>query len=512
MRRVLFVPRWTILAAVGAALLVRAQTTVTTPTPDNSNPKNNITDDTVCSPASDTNQNCANDGGSGSSTRIDDSKDININIHINIHNNHGYEPPDVEWCRRRPTWRITTKEKNGEPEEEESNDTDARDRCQRVLGYEPDPEALTRNMNLEELHHHMLSSTYDSRDERSDPEPEDDETFNELPVLERPLFRDLVACMGETLVKSSHDRSTTGTMKNARISNLYRNKNGTAMMAVVEDALTEEEAEAVMALSHCEKRLVPAVFEKRRFVDGGGNDCLYLTGFLQLLVPGVAYRILRTAQMVWQTAGWNDSKKQFVPIDIDSEYLRKLRETGKLKLEESKTDDDDDDDDGQPPQSAYSTRWFPDPVSETGIRTSEHLAYDRFRTLSYHDDSGSDYTVLVALSNPEDYEGGYFSLCPEFPNEKCEENKISIKPKRLSAIVFLSDSEHGVQDILSKGRVMMANELWRYGDAPATTMRPEVAEFVMGIDDDDLYKYEDEKGDEDEDDEEEDDDLYETDV
>jgi hypothetical protein len=109
-------------------------------------------------------------------------------------------------------------------------------------------------------------------------------------------------------------------------------------MAVVEDALTEEEAEAVLALTHCQKRLVPAVFEKRRFDDGGGNDCLYLSGFLQLLVPGVACRILGTTQMVWQTAGWKDSTKELVPIDIDSNYLRKLREMGKLEGEEGKND------------------------------------------------------------------------------------------------------------------------------------------------------------------------------
>ena len=64
---------------------------------------------------------------------------------------------------------------------------------------------------------------------------------------------------------------------------------------------------------------------------------------------------------------------------------------------------------------------------------------------------------------------------------------------------------------------MMANELWRYGDAPATSMRPDIAEFVLGIDDDDLYTHEndddyDDDYDEDYDDEEEDNDLYVTDT
>merc|ERR1719401_3225577 len=57
--------------------------------------------------------------------------------------------------------------------------------------------------------------------------------------------------------------------------------------------------------------------------------------------------------------------------------------------------------------------------------------------------------------------------------------KISVKPNKYAAIVFVSEVNHGVEPILSEGRVMFANELWRYGHVPATMMRPGPADFVL---------------------------------
>jgi len=295
---------------------------------------------------------------------------------------------------------------------------------------------------------------------------------------------------------------TTGTMNKPKISKLHRRRDGLAVMAVVENALVEEEAEAVLALAHCLKKALPASFERRRFEfteEGGGNDVTYLAGFLQLMAPGVAHRIQATAKLVWEAAGWKDDDDDaFEPVDVPYR------------------DDDDEelDSDKSPPppiESAYSTRWWPDPVSECGIRTTEHLSYDRWGGLGYHEDSGSDYTVLLALSDPRDYEGGAFNLCPEYDNDglaqeedegvkggpNCKD-KISVKPNRLSAIVFLSEFSHGVEDIKTPGRVTFANELWRYGDVPCMSQRPTPSQFVLGYDEDDEDDY-DYDGDEDED-------------
>jgi hypothetical protein len=486
---VLFVPRWTItiLAAVGTALfLVRF---VAANNPNAAEDNINVTTDDVhvCSSTNVTDHNsCAN--------------------HNNENENHQYEPPEIEWCRRRPLWRIGT---NGvTPNNKE--DVDIRERCQNVLGYVPDLEALTEGIEYE------LSSTFDivrhkerfSSSNNSDNNNEDDDeeysakTYHELPVLERPLLKELGACIENFLanIPKKYRTTTTNsmTMKRPRVSKLHRRRDGRVVMAVVENALSEEEADAVLALAQCERQLVPYSFERRGFEqteEGGGNDVTYMAGFLQLLAPGVAYRILRTAHLVWNAAGWSEDESMglFEPVDL----MKMDEDEDKDKNEEDKEEIEEEEKRGERlAQSTYSTRWWPDPLSESGIRTTEHLSYDTWGGLGYHYDAGSDYTILAALSNPDDYEGGSFSLCPE--NEADEDNfdapggpectdKISVKPNRLAAIVFLSDYMHGVEDITTPGRVMFANELWRYGDTPAMTHRPPPNDFVLGTDD--YYSY-----------------------
>ena len=90
---------------------------------------------------------------------------------------------------------------------------------------------------------------------------------------------------------------------------------------------------------------------------------------------------------------------------------------------------------------------------------------------------GSDYTVLVALADPNDYDGGEFTLFPD--GVETPTTKISIKPKRLSAIVFLSEFTHGVESC-TPGRKMLTNELWRYDDTPVFVNRPTPASHVFG--------------------------------
>ena len=382
-----------------------------------------------------------------------------------------YESVDVEWCRQRPTWR-------------DANDKDAYTKCQKLLGFTPNPNFLTRYMDIEELHHHMLSSTFDPLNRGHLPHPraeqatESFESYHKFPVMERPLLKTLSACMDDIILAESEttSRESTGKMKQSYVSRLGRRQDGQAVMGIVEEALNEEEARAVLAMSTCIRKHVPAIFEHRDFPGGGGNECVYLTGFLQLLVPGAALRIQTTAKLVWETAGWDKIEDSFEPTDVANWRMNHV-----MDAEDPNNPNTTTIDFSKQPESNYPTRLYPDPVLETGIRTSEHLTYDKFRALGYHGDGGSEYTVLIALANPQDYEGGVYTLCPE--NTKTCENKISVKPNRLSAVVFLSETEHGVTDIKSPGRVMMANELWRYGDAPTTTLRPEVAEFVLGVED-----------------------------
>ena len=383
-----------------------------------------------------------------------------------VNNNIRYETPEIEWCRRRPTWRTVGTQGSAEKNEEIIRET-----CQRVLAYKPDPEELTDQDHWVNTDHQYLS------------------------VLKRPIFQKLATCLEEKMnnsIANNPTESKNTVMKKPFLSKLHRRSNGLPVMAIVEDALAENEAEAVLALATCLQKEIPDTFEKRIFEythegsEGGGNDVTYMAGFLQLLLPGVAHSIQQTAKLVWLEAGWSEESRVFEPID--AEY----------------------DDNEQKILSKYSSRWWPDPVSECGIRTTEHLSYDRWKGLGFHEDGESDYTVLVALSDPSDYQGGAFSLCPEYdPDSDSDDDsggpgcrdKISIRPKQYSAIVFLSEYSHGVEEILTPGRVMFTNELWRYGDIPCMAQRPTPSYHVLGYDEDD--EDEDENDDYNEDEEEE---------
>lgn len=370
-----------------------------------------------------------------------------------------FESPDVEWCRQRPTWRPGKLE-NLEPQVEGTETI--REKCQRVLGYEPDLQVLT----LE--NYPQLSSTYNvskgiekhHKGEREDYETEEeDETYYKLPVLERPLLKEIQTCVDEMIPQRTMDR-----VKKPSVTHMYRRSNGLVVMAIVENALNEHEADAVLALAECNRRYAPATFEHREFSNSeGGNDVTYLAGFLQMVAPGVAYSVLKTAKTVWEAAGWSEDERTLTPVDAEHHP------------------------DGSW-TSKYSSEWRPDPIKDCGIRTTEHLSYDEWKSLGFHEDAGSDYTVLVALSDPSDYEGGAFSICPEYDNTQdvyingdtnCAD-KVSVRPKKLSAVVFLSEFSHGVEEIKSKGRRTFANELWRYGDVSAFEMRPTPEEFVLG--------------------------------
>jgi len=403
-----------------------------------------------------------------------------------------FESHDVEWCRRRPTWRD-----DGE---------DVRERCQEVLRYvPPDPEQLTSEFQG------ILSSNYDPATGLGT-----DEGYDVLPVLERPIFRILSACMEKELA-TTVGGATTGTLITPSIDRYWRRQHdGLVMMAVVRNALCEEEAAAVEALTACLMEHVPDAFDHRDFYhtdEGGGNDTTFLAGYLQMLAPGVAARTHGNAQLVWENVGWkDDADTTYEPVDLH--YY-----------------DPDFEERDEPDTTEYSRRWLPDPA-HMGIRTSEHLSYDRWGVLGYHQDAGSDYTVLAALSDPAAYEGGAFSLCPHTEFTEGIHHKdglgrrrlsaiagkdgkdctaiITVKPERLSAIVFLSLFSHGVGDILTPGRIMFTNEFWRYENVPATVQRPGIKEFVLELneDDDDLFYDvdDDDDDDNDEDDDEDDDD------
>jgi predicted 2-oxoglutarate/Fe(II)-dependent dioxygenase YbiX len=149
-----------------------------------------------------------------------------------------------------------------------------------------------------------------------------------------------------------------------------------------------------------------------------------MAGYLQVLAPGVAAQAVEVARLAWLEAKWND----------------------------------------------YD---YADPA-HMGLRTIEHLQYNGGGQLGAHRDSESAITVVVALSDPDDYDGGEYVLYT--PNESSELQRIKLD--RLSALVFLSSEVlHGVAPITGGVREMLAVELWNEDDVPYDGRRPNVQSF-----------------------------------
>merc|ERR1712176_734700 len=107
-----------------------------------------------------------------------------------------YESPDVEWCRRRPTWRNINYDDNEDPN---NDDNDVWETCSKLLHYFPNRNALIKG------NHPFLSSTWNNT-YTFDPDLIDDEIdkqqrdeFESLPVMERPIIRQLVRCMDRNM-------------------------------------------------------------------------------------------------------------------------------------------------------------------------------------------------------------------------------------------------------------------------------------------------------------------------
>ena len=203
-------------------------------------------------------------------------------------------------------------------------------------------------------------------------------------------------------------------------------------LVIIEGALSPQEAFVVQSLGRCIRKLLPLdvpFYEKRAFGQetdylASGNACTFLAGFLQLFAPGVEAQIMNIASVAWlsELSGWGNDG------DIS----------------------------------------FPDPRT-LRIRTTEHLFYQTTSQLGVHTDNGSTYTILVSLSNPEDYGGGEFRL---------ETNNVKFKPQKLTAVVFKSDDTfHAVESVTSGQRETFTTELWAYLDTPAGQPRPGLKQF-----------------------------------
>jgi hypothetical protein len=103
------------------------------------------------------------------------------------------------------------------------------------------------------------------------------------------------------------------------------------------------------------------------------------------------------------------------------------------------------------------------PPNELGLRSAEFLAYNKTGRLGVHVDKDSIYTISVSLSNGNDYEGGYFHLYSE---------QALFKVPRLSALVFFSETNHGITPVDGGNRQVFVVEMWEDDDTPIGLPRP----------------------------------------
>jgi hypothetical protein len=113
-------------------------------------------------------------------------------------------------------------------------------------------------------------------------------------------------------------------------------------------------------------------------------------------------------------------------------------------------------------QVEWSGLSIPDPY-QLGLRTAEFLQYKKTGRLGLHQDSESILSISVALSHEDDYEGGFFHLQSE---------NVLFKVPRLGAMVFFSESDHGISPIHGGDRKTFVMELWDEDDVPLGMPRP----------------------------------------
>lgn len=205
----------------------------------------------------------------------------------------------------------------------------------------------------------------------------------------------------------------------AAVTTIHRDRNGKAIAVEVASALSEHQISTVCHLAKCiqNSSIGSSQFENRSFGEGkGGNDCTYLTPMLQRFRHDIAARVVEIIRLAWKSACWDDI-------------------------------------------------GYPDPFA-LGIRTSEHLVYESWRGLKGHKDKDSIYTVMISIASPQDYEGGEFFV------HNSLWKSTNIKPDQFSAIVFLSETTHGVQPISSGHRETFVTELWTSDDSPLGMNRP----------------------------------------
>lgn len=310
----------------------------------------------------------------------------------------------LELCRLYPTW------------QDDDNENISWERCSEAWGYVP----------------------YENKEDllRDAPEEYQGEEW----------YEDMEACMAEKAKERRQEYASMESFDDSEepyVSEIFPSEDE-PVLALIEYALSEEEAATFVDLSHCVKEHHSRQYVRRSFADEssgetvqetGGNDCTFVGGFLQLFAPGVMAQMCRVFRAAHQRTEWYNLEEEGIPYKKDPCTI--------------------------------------------GMRTAEHLQYSPhgYSHVGGHEDIHTVYTIVVALADKENYGGGEYYIQPKAWGASESQGRIVVKPDRLSALMFLGEEHHGVQRILSGKREMIAIELWAYGDTPVGVNRPQVYEY-----------------------------------
>ncbi|KAL7507669.1 hypothetical protein ACHAXN_006003 [Cyclotella atomus] len=249
----------------------------------------------------------------------------------------------------------------------------------------------------------------------------------------------------EECIQRSIDRNGLNQQSSPEVADTLLDSINRTVLVEIKQAIPPQQAHALEQLAKCTREIFPITRSKHRNFHeaGGGNDVTYLQVLLQHFLPEVYETVLQITDLAYHTAQW-------------------------------------------------STIHMPLP-RKCGLRTSEHLNYDSFKTLGGHADSGSVYTTVFSLSDSRKYKGGEFYV-GTLPYESIlidEGESVDpnatipfydelyyYKPRQYSAVVFWSFLYHGVTGV-NGTRETFANELWMHSDAPWFKTRPMNAEMEL---------------------------------
>ena len=161
-------------------------------------------------------------------------------------------------------------------------------------------------------------------------------------------------------------------------------------MVEIANTISPYEHAELSIFDECMQTYEPQMYNDRSFGDGsyGGNIVTYCSGYAQKIIPHILLKMKKIA-----------------------DHALAVNKLGQNV----------------------------DTVDGLGLRCVEFLFYREGMSLNMHTDTDSYFTMIVAMSSPNDYDGGDFII------ESTHSGAYSVRPDLYTGIIFNSLQNHGNQ-------------------------------------------------------------------